>query len=189
MNLISQLEAYKPVNNQEKVDKEVMLEALRTNPLIFTRESKLAHMTASAWTLNKKRDKVLMAYHHIYDSWSWLGGHADGQQDLLRVAMREVKEESGVSHVTALIPDIYSIEILTVDGHIKRGEYVPSHLHLNVTYLLEADEHEQLVNKPDENSDVAWFSLSDSIEASSEEWFKDNIYSKLNEKLARLSFN
>ncbi len=80
----------------------------------------------------------------------------------------------------------FSIEILTVDGHVKRGSYVPSHLHLNVTYLLEADEDEVLRVKPDENSGVKWFSLEAALEASTEAWMVERVYRKLNEKLAQI---
>ena len=79
--------------------------------------------------------------------------------------------------------DIYSLEILTVDGHEKRGVYVPSHLHLNVTYLLEADEQAVLRVKPDENSGVKWFSLEEALEACSEPWMIERVYKKLNQKL------
>ena len=124
-----------------------------------------------------------MAYHNIYNSWSWLGGHADGEADLLQVAIREVREESGVSFVEPLTEDIFSIEVLTVDGHEKRGAYVPSHLHLNITYLLEASENEETRIAEEENSGVKWFPLSEAVAASSEEWFRERIYTKLNQKL------
>lgn len=126
---------------------------------------------------------MLMAYHNLYDSWSWLGGHADGDHDLLAVALREAQEESGLSAVRAVSPELFSVEILTVDGHEKRGHYVPSHLHLNVTYLLEADPALPIRCKPDENSRVGWFGLNEAVEASSEPWFRERIYSKLNAKL------
>ena len=124
-----------------------------------------------------------MAYHNIYDSWSWLGGHADGETDLLAVAIREVKEEAGISGVRSVSEGIFSLESLTVDGHVKRGKYVSSHLHLNVTYLLEADEHGQLRVKEDENSGVAWFALGDAVLASTEPWMRERIYMKLNAKM------
>lgn len=183
MELLHQIEQYQPFNEQEVHDKEVILQCLREQEDIFTRENRMAHMTASAWVVNRERTRVLMAYHNIYDSWSWLGGHADGEADLLAVALREVREESGISQVHPVSDEIFSLEVLTVDGHVKRGTYVSSHLHLNVTYLLEASEEECLHKKPDENSDVAWFGLQEAVEASSEPWFRERIYSKLNEKL------
>ena len=156
MNLKHELENYTPWNEQEALDKVVLLHLLETQPDIFSRENQTAHFSASAWLLNKEHTKVLMVYHNIYHAWSWTGGHADGEQNLLSVAMREAMEETGVTNIHPVKEDIFSIEILTVDGHIKKGSYVPSHLHLNVTYLLEADEHEVLRIKPDENSGVAW---------------------------------
>ena len=172
-----------PWNEQEAADQKELLRQLLQKD-IFLRENRAAHMTASAWVVNRTRDKVLMVYHNIYHSWSWLGGHADGEQDLLAVAIREVQEESGIRNVKALSENIFSLEILTVDGHEKKGAYVPSHLHLNVTYLLEADEQETLSMKPDENSGVAWFALEEAVEASTERWFQERIYTKLNRKLA-----
>lgn len=187
MVLRKQIEAYQPFNEQEERDKELILEYMAENPNIFLRESRLAHMTASAWIVNKERTKILMAYHNIYNSWSWLGGHADGETDLLKVALREAREESGLRNVRPVSEDIYSLESLTVDGHIKKGKYVSSHLHLNVTYLLEADEEDSLSVKPDENSGVAWFGLEEAIEASTEEWFRENVYAKLNDKLKNIN--
>ena len=65
--------------------------------------------------------------------------------------MKEAKEETGIKHVKPILNDIYSLEIINVDGHEKRGKYVGSHVHLNVTYLLEADEKEEIHIKEDEN--------------------------------------
>lgn len=185
MELLQILERYAPFNEQEARDRAVLMGLLRTGQNLWTRENEAAHLTASAWVVNGDRERVLMAYHNIYDSWSWLGGHADGARDLLAVALREVGEESGVIHVRPLSEEIFSLEILTVDGHEKRGKYVPSHLHLNLTYLLEAREGDALSMKADENSGVAWFGLEEAVKASTEPWFKERVYGKLNEKLRR----
>ena len=183
MEIRQEIKQYKPWNDQERRDREVILACLMACPDIFFRTSLTMHMTASAWTVNRNRDKVLMIYHNIYDSWSWMGGHADGEEDLLAVAMMEVREESGVTWVRPVSEDIFSLEVLTVDGHEKGGEYVPGHLHLNATYLLEAHEDEPLTVKPDENSGAAWFGLEEAIKASSEPWFRQRVYGKLNQKL------
>ena len=183
LNLKQQIEKYIPYNEQEKSDKEIMLKSLETFDDILTRENKICHFTASNWIVNKERTKVLMIYHNIYDSWAWVGGHADGDSDLLNVAIKEAKEETGIINIYPLSKDIYSLEILTVDGHIKKNEYVNSHLHLNITYLLCASSNDELKIKPDENSNVSWFNIDEVVDKSSEKWFKENIYSKLNEKL------
>lgn len=181
--LISQLEKYTPFNEQEERDKNTILNLLKTQLDIFERSNLIAHMTASAWVVNKDRSKILLAYHNIYDSWAWLGGHADGEKDLLKVALKEVAEESGVKNIKPVSEDILSVEILTVDGHEKKGVYVPSHLHLNVTYLIEADDTEQPHICVGENSNVAWFDKDKAVEMSNEKWFKERIYSKLMKKL------
>ena len=124
-----------------------------------------------------------MAYHNIYKSWAWTGGHADGETDLLSVALRECREETGVRHVRPVTEEIYSLEILPVEGHEKRGQYVPSHLHLNLTWLLEADEHDALQVCEAENSGVRWFALDEALAAPSEPWMVARVYRKLNGKL------
>lgn len=183
MDLISQLRAFQPWNEQEDRDREALLRLLENGQAFYGREDP-AHLTASAWVVSPDRDRVLLAYHNLYNSWAWLGGHADGERDLLSTALREVREESGLENVRPVSRDIYSVEILTVDGHEKRGRYVSSHLHLNVTFLLEADPAAPVHRKADENSAVAWFSLEEAVSASTEPWFRQRIYSKLNAKLA-----
>ena len=181
--LVSELERYRPFNEQEARDRDLILRALETEREVFRRENTVCHMTGSAWIVNADRTKALMAYHNIYDSWSWLGGHADGEEDLLKVALKEAREEAGITGVRAVSEEIFSLEVLTVDGHVKRGQYVSSHLHLNVTYLLEADEEEALHVRDGENSGVRWYLLDDAVEASSEPWFREHIYAKLNAKV------
>lgn len=185
VTLLEELEQYRPWNEQEERDRTELLRRLRSGEDLYTRDNSAGHLTASAWVVSPDRRQVLMAYHNIYDSWSWLGGHADGDHDLLAVALREVREESGLTAVRPVSRSIYSVEILTVDGHEKRGAYVSSHLHLNVTYLLEADPAAPVRCKPDENSRVGWFGLEEAVAASSEPWFRERVYRKLNEKLAQ----
>ena len=187
MDLREALRNYKPFNEQEEKDREQILYFLERGDLVYTRESRDAHMTASAWVTNRARSKIVMAYQNIYDSWAWLGGYGDGEKNLLLVAEKEAMEESGLRFVRPVMEDIFSIEILTVSGHMKNGSYVPSHLHLNVTYLLEADEDAVLHEKEDENSGVRWFLTEDGINASKEPWMQTWIYRKLAEKMSRLN--
>ena len=182
MSLFQEIENYEPLNEQEARDKEVMLKYILNNENCLMRENLIAHFTVSLWTVNKARTKTLMVYHNIYQSWSWIGGHADGIEDLCSVAMRELQEETGVSNASLVSRDIFSLEILTVDGHIKKGAYVPSHLHLNVTYLAEADENEKLVVNEEENQAVKWWTFEEALKVSTEPWFVENVYKKLIER-------
>lgn len=178
-DLTKQIQMYVPKCEQEEKDKETMLSFLIFNDNVLLRENKIAHFTASSWIVNPKRDKVLMIYHNIFDSWAWTGGHADGEEDLLAVAIREAKEETGIETIEPISNKPFSLEILTVDGHQKRGEYVPSHLHLNLTFLMVADESQRLEIKADENSGVKWIPITKIRSFVSEFWMMEHIYEKL----------
>ena len=142
MELRELIENYKPYNEQEKCDKELILEYIDTFDDVLTRDNKMCHFTASNWIVNKERTKVLMIYHNIYDSWAWTGGHADGDSDLLHVALKEANEETSLKNLKVLNDGIFGMQIVTVDSHIKREKFVSSHVHLDCCFLLEADENE-----------------------------------------------
>ena len=167
MNYIEELTDYIPQNMQEEADKMTILEYIRTFPeTILTRENRFAHMTASSMIFNRKRDKVLMVYHNIYQSWSWTGGHADGEQDMLFVAKKEVMEETGVKKLLVFGGNggkstLSAVDVLPVWGHMKKGQYVSSHLHLNFSFLFEAEEEETLCIREEENSNVGWIAISE----------------------------
>ena len=99
------------------------------------------------------------------------------------VALRELQEETGIRRAVLVRPEIFSLEILTVDGHIKKGSYVSSHLHMNVTYLAEADENEALVVNENENQAVQWWSFEEALQVPKEPWFVTWIYRKQIEKV------
>lgn len=182
MSLYEEIARYQPINEQEERDQKQMLRFIQQNPDCLLRDNEVAHFTTSIWTVNREHTKVLMAYHNIYNSWAWIGGHADGEENLCAVALRELQEETGVKHGKLVNRDIFSLETLTVDGHIKRGKYVPSHLHMNITYLAEADESEQLTVKADENQAVKWLTFDEALTASTEPWMVEHIYKKLIQK-------
>ena len=179
MNYLDEISAYIPCCEQEAADQAAMLAFAHTHPDCLLRSNLAGHFTASAWIVNPARDRVLFCWHNIYRSWSWVGGHADGESDLAAVALREAREETGITAGRLAKEGLLSLEILTVDGHEKRGVYVPSHLHYNLTYLLEADENEAVRAKYDENSGVRWFPLMDAPVVSNEPWMAERVYKKL----------
>lgn len=183
MSLLEEIRNYQPANEQEAHDREQMINFIKENPDYLERKNQVGHFTTSIWTINEEHTKTLMAYHRIYDSWAWIGGHADGEEDLRAVAMRELWEETGVSHGKLLSEEIFSLETLTVDGHVKKGAWVPSHLHFNITYLAEAKESETLRVCRDENTGVGWFTFEEALKASAEPWMVEHVYKKLLRKI------
>ena len=184
--LMDQIAGYLPWSEEELREKQQILQFMEKNPDCLFRSNEIAHMTASAWIVNPRRTKVVMAYHNIYHSWAWLGGHADGEADLLKVAKKEGEDEAGLKFLRPVTEEIFSLESLIVEGHQKRGAWVPSHLHLNLTYLFEADEEEKLHRNEEENSGVRWFSLEEALTASEEPWMVEHIYQKLIQKMKSL---
>jgi ADP-ribose pyrophosphatase len=184
-SLKENLEEFEPYNEQEEVDKKIILDYINNFDDTLTRQNKYGHFTSSAFVLNKERTKILMVYHKIYNSWAWPGGHSDGDSNLLNVAMKEAKEETGIKNVIPIFKNIYSIEIISVNGHEKSEKYISSHVHLNVTYLLEADENEKIHIKEDENSGVKWVPIDNVLDLTSETWVRDRVYAKIIEKMKK----
>lgn len=181
-----EIRAYVPHSEQEKTDQRIILEYVEQYPhTVLTRENEYAHMTSSGFVVNAQATKVLMAHHNIYKVWAWTGGHADGDSDLLAVALREAQEETGVSHIRPLSTAIASLDILPVWGHVKRGKYVAAHQHLNVTYLLVADESGELAVREGENTRVGWLPVDKLLEYTNE-WEMDYVYLKLLERARAL---
>lgn len=179
MNYREDIKSFVPGNEQEETDKRLMLKYIECyGDGILYRNNELAHMTVSCLILNGALDKILMVHHNIYNTWSWTGGHADGDADLLAVAIKEAREETGIKRAAPLIDAIVSLDILPVYGHFKKGSYVSVHIHLNATYVLIASEDEAVAAKEDENSGVMWIDVDRLAEFSNEPYLID-IYRKI----------
>lgn len=179
---IKDIKDYITYNEEEAQDKKVALLSIEQFDNLLTRENPLIHVTSSGYIVNKDRTKVLMVHHNIYKTWCWTGGHADGDEDLLHVAIKEAKEETGVEHIKAITSEILSLDIIEVIGHFKKGKYVSAHLHLSLAYLLEADENQKIKVKEDENSGVKWIPIN-KISMYSNEPNMIKLYEKFNEKI------
>lgn len=161
---------YRPQDAREEVEQREMLDLIaREGDRLLSRECAYAHMTASSIIVNHDRSKTLLAFHKIYNSWAWTGGHADGDGDFEAVARREAQEETGIGGLRLLGGGAASLEVLPVWAHVRRGQTVGSHLHLNVSYLFEADEGEPLRVAEAENSAVGWIPVARLEEAVTEE--------------------
>ena len=189
MDYIKQIINFIPANQQEIQDKKIILEYAEKFPHnILIRENEFAHITRSGFIMNRTLDKVLLIHHNIRNAWAWTGGHVDGNADFLHVAIKEAKEETGITSVTSLTKNIVSIDVLPVYGHQRRNKYVSAHLHLSVAYVLIASEKEALIVKEDENTDVAWFSTDNFTE----EYFDANdvyLYNKIIHRAKQINNN
>jgi len=175
---IKDIVAFKPLTEQEEVDQKLIVDFIKKNDNSLTRDNKVAHVSSSGFILNKRMDKALMVYHKIYRSWSWTGGHADGESDLLKVALEEAKEETGIENVKPLTEKIVTLDVLPVPSHFKHGKFVSAHLHLSIAYVLIADDTDRLMVKEDENSGVKWMKIKD-IEKEVNELDMKLVYNKL----------
>lgn len=182
MKYIKQIESFIPSNEQEKIDKKKTLEYINKFDNILTRDNELVHLTSSAFVINSDKTKALMVHHNIFDSWSFAGGHADGSEDLLDTAVKEIKEETGINKLKIIKDSIISLDIIPVLGHFKNGNYISAHLHISACYLFEADENENLVIKEDENSAVKWLPI-DKISTYSNEAHMKKVYAKIISKI------
>lgn len=160
MTLNEQIENYEPFDEQEQRDKEQFLKFIKTFDDVLTRDNIFGHFSASAFVVNKEKNKMVVVYHNINDGWIYPGGHADGEDNLLNVAIREVEEETGLK-TKILNKSIFSISSAPVKGHVKRGKYVSAHLHFDVVYLLEADDTQPLIFRDDESRGVKWISFDE----------------------------
>lgn len=169
MEFVEQIRRFTPSDDIQREHKKLILSYIEIfSKRVLYRSASVAHMTSSAVILNEKRDKMLMIHHNIYNTWTWTGGHTDGDENLAKVALKEAQEETGLTSLRFLTEDIVRVDPLPVYGHYKNGQYVSTHLHLNASYVLIADENEALRIKPDENSDICWVAI-DEIEHYSNE--------------------
>lgn len=153
------IEQYRPFNEQEAFDQQAILAFIERNPNFLYRDNLIAHFTVSTIVVNEQMDKVVFAHHNIYKSWGWLGGHNDGDPDLIKVALKETEEETGLKDLRLYTSEIFMLDTIYVPNHIKHGKHVSDHLHLNVTYLVIANEGEPLMVNEAENSGVKWFEI------------------------------
>lgn len=130
----------------------------------FERTLSIGHVTGSAFVLDHERRHVLLTHHGKLDKWLQLGGHADGDSNVLRVALREATEESGLDSVRPIHEDIFDIDIHLIPA---RG-HEPEHYHHDVRFLLEADRGARL-RITSESKALAWVSLDQVRELTSEE--------------------
>ena len=163
-SLLELLQRYRPVAKDRLPVLERLVSFVKNDSACAERSNSLGHLTGSAWVVNKKRTKALLLHHRKLNRWMQTGGHADGEFDLLSVALREAKEESGLSRIEPVSGAIFDVDI----HEIPPFKDIPAHYHFDVRFLLEGDDTELLVQNEESNG-VAWVALDDITSYTDEE--------------------
>ena len=151
--LFELLKKYNPVYPEEIIDREKMLDFLDNNVDCFERSLKSGHFTGSSWLVNYENTEFLLTLHKKFDTWLQLGGHADGDSDIVKVSIKEAHEESGLKNIEMLSPEIFDISAHEV------AEYkgIPAHFHYDVRFILKASNPNESIQISDESNDLKWF--------------------------------
>ena len=153
--LLHLLENHQPATPEETQFTQQTIEFINQNPDCFERTLLIGHVTGSAWIVDKSRQFTLLTHHRKLDKWFQTGGHCDGDSDVLNVAMKEALEETGLTDIQVISSNIFDIDI----HEIPERKGVPTHLHYDIRFLLEADMNKPLIISS-ESSDLDWVELS-----------------------------
>ena len=165
MNFLIQLiQNYSDRYPSEKVA-ITMLSFIENHTNHFSRTNHHGHFTGSAWIINPDKTKILMTHHKKIGKWLQLGGHADGESDLLKVSQREAVEESGINNFVTISNEIFDMDI----HEIPPIGSDPKHLHYDIRFLLEADPDKESLTISNESHDVAWIPLDQIAHYNSEQ--------------------
>ncbi|HEY2775131.1 MAG TPA: NUDIX hydrolase [Candidatus Binatia bacterium] len=154
--LLELLGSYRPFSANDAAACERIAAFVRATPDCFERSHIEGHVTGSAWILDAERDRCLLTHHRKLGRWLQLGGHADGDPDIVAVALREAREESGLTSIRVVDSSIFDCDVHAIPE--RKGE--PAHLHYDVRFLLEADPAEALTVS-EESRALAWVPLVD----------------------------
>lgn len=154
--LLDLLENYDPTA-EEQPYKDRMIEFLEQNEHAFERTLSKGHVTASAWLISNDALQALLMHHAKLDLWVQLGGHCDGESDVLAVAIKEAQEESGIRDIAPVSVEIFDIDIHTIPARFKE----PAHEHFDVRFILQVISDEQFV-KNSESKELRWIGLDKS---------------------------
>jgi len=146
---------------------------LLSNQNCFERTHLPGHITGSAWIVDRNRTQTLLVHHAKLNKWVQPGGHADGDENILRVALREAEEETGLKNLTVITSVPFDVDIHTIP---QRKDF-PEHSHFDIRFLIEASHDEQIIVS-EESHDVKWIPL-----LSLEDYTSERSVLRLKEKL------
>lgn len=156
------LHCYHPQTKaEEKLKNYMQAQVALYGDLWLERDCPHGHLTVGALVVNSDYTQVLFMHHKLRNTWSWTGGHMDGMQDPLQVAIKEAQEETGLTDLQVLTPLPLAIDCFQVPTHERRGVTVEAHIHSVFAYVFVADPQASLIINTMESNDVAWLSVED----------------------------
>ncbi len=141
----------------------------------FERTHLPGHITGSAWIVDSSRKHVLLVHHAKLNKWLQPGGHADGDENVLRVALREAEEETGLKALTVISETPFDVDVHLIPARKDFGE----HFHFDIRFLIEANPADQIIVS-EESHDVKWIPLK-----TLEDWNQEQSILRMKEKLLR----
>ncbi len=150
-NLLDKLRNYHPSDASELGARNRMISFVQGNPDCFHRHLAIGHLTGSAWLLSSEGHRALLTHHRKLNKWLQLGGHADGDWDVLAVALREAREESGIENIRAVSEEIFDLDIHQIPPHGQE----PAHWHYDVRFLFRVEGNDTYTVS-DESHELAW---------------------------------
>ena len=161
--LETQLRQYSEKYRHEKAPLEMI--KFMNEEDCFSKDNTKGHFTGSAWITSPDKEKILLNHHKKLDKWIQFGGHADDEENLLDVAIREMKEETGIEEYSLATTDIFDVDI----HYIPKNKSSYGHYHFDVRYLIEVDPEDTKIIISSESIDIIWVPIENVVDYNSEE--------------------
>ena len=155
-DLLTKLARYSAIDARDDAQRRAVADFVRDHPDCFQPDHVPGHITGSAWLLDPAGTRVLLTHHRKLGRWIQLGGHADGDADVLAVAIREAREESGIRSIRPVSEEIFDLDVHLFPG----GATEAAHQHYDIRFLLQVEgDHTFAVS--DESHALAWFTAAE----------------------------
>jgi len=155
--LLKALNDYSSNYDSEKSFIKEVIDFVKDNEDCFERSNQKGHVNGSAWLISPDSKKTLLTHHKKLNRWLQLGGHSDGDNNILNVALKEAEEESGIADINPVKTEIFDIDVHDIPENKKKGE--PKHKHYDIRFLLQAENEDFIIS--DESNDLKWVTLQE----------------------------
>ena len=155
-NILKDVKFYKPQSKSEKEHKRQIVNFIEKNKIVLGSKNTKGHLTASAWIVNQDINKVLLHHHVAFNKWIQLGGHTEEKENIKKAAMREAREESGLTSLKLLSDNIFDLDVHSIPARGQKQE----HYHYDIRYIFTADDSEK-IKKTHESNKIAWIELNE----------------------------